>query len=452
MAQQNFLSAEEPADKRAVLAERVLTAMSALIARSPDFNADEFPSDIAAALRLARATLASADARSLEQTVEFSIQASEAMAATARITGEIRATNTKSQTIAAASEQLTTSIGQIAATAKQVASAMDEANDASAAGAKAADATADASRNIGHSFDRMNAAAQQLATAAGQIATFVETIELIAKQTNLLALNATIEAARAGEAGRGFSIVASEVKALSGQTQKATDDIRSRIGRLNGNVHELIESVSGVRQFVDHSVHQAEDARRLIEKMNAIVSENAMQMNEIAGVLDQQTAAVGEIATGVNFVAQHTDSASQYTGKVIDAVGASEKLINEQFADLEQRSIPDYVLFRAKSDHLLWKKRLSEMLVGLNSLKVSELADHHQCRLGKWYNAVTDQGLRSNAAFAQLLQPHEAVHRHGKAAAECYARGDRAGANAELEEMEKASVAVLQGLDALLAR
>ncbi len=429
---------------------RFLAAVSALIARQPNVHLEGFSPDVAAALNQARGVLAAADEQSLRQTVEFSIHASEAMAATARITGEIRDTNTRAQTIAAEVQDLTGSIDRITATAKNVAASMESANSAISAGADSTREAAVASRNIGQSFSRMREAADQLAAAAEQIGTFVATIEALSRQTNLLALNATIEAARAGEAGRGFSVVASEVKALSGQTQNATDDIRSRIERLERYVGDVMQCVTEVRDYVDRSVQQSEGASKQIEQVRAIVADNSGKMGEMAGLLHGQNQVVGEIADSVNAIAGTARTADDHASQVIAAVGASEKLINEQFADLEKCNIARYVLHRAKSDHLLWKKRLSEMLVGLNTLKPTELADHHNCRLGRWYDAVTDRALRENPAFAALLAPHEAVHRHGRAAADCYVRGDRAGSLAELDQMEEASKAVLSGLDRLL--
>jgi methyl-accepting chemotaxis protein len=431
---------------------RLLAVLAALMARHPELDLDGLAPDIADALRSARAAIAATDERSLRQTVDFSIQASEAMAATARITGEIRDTDGKAQRIASGVEELTASISQISSTANNVATSMDTAKEAMSAGATATQEAAESSRTIGQSFGRMSGAADQLAAAASQIATFVTTIDGLAQQTNLLALNATIEAARAGEAGRGFAVVASEVKALSGQTQKATDDIRARIARLEAHVQEVMESTQEVRAYVERSIQQSEAAREQIEQVRAIVADNAGQMGEIAGVIRQQSEAVAEIAGGVNAIAGHVSVATQYANQAIAAVAASEGLINELFGDLEQRNIPRYVLHRAKSDHLLWKKRLSEMLVGLNSLKASELSDHHQCRLGKWYDAVTDAAVHDDPAFRALLGPHEDVHRYGRAAAQCHAHGDRAGAMAALSEMEKASQSVLQGLDRLLAR
>ncbi|HRH96429.1 MAG TPA: CZB domain-containing protein [Prosthecobacter sp.] len=215
---------------------------------------------------------------------------------------------------------------------------------------------------------------------------------------------------------------------------------------------EVMRNVAEVRGFVERSVEQSDAASVQIEQVRSIVADNTSQMGEIATVLDQQSQAVAEIAQGVTSIADHAKVTAGYADRAIVAVGASETLINEQFADLDRRNIPNYVLHRAKSDHLLWKKRLSEMLVGLNSLKPSELSDHHQCRLGKWYDTVGEQRLREHPAFAALAAPHEAVHRHGRAAAACHARGDHDGAKAELARMEQASEAVVESLDRLLSR
>jgi methyl-accepting chemotaxis protein len=427
-------------------------AITSLASRSPALTLDAFPPQIAAAFRDAAARLAAADEQSLREVVSHSMHASEAMAATARVTGDVRNTDMKAQTIAAGAEQLTASIEQIAETSKAVAASMQTANTAISAGTQATRQSADASRNIGQSFNRMTGAADQLAAAANQIGTFVATIEGLAQQTNLLALNATIEAARAGEAGRGFAVVAAEVKALSGQTQKATDDIRTRIARLEQHVQEVVKSVDEVRGYVDRSVEQSDTASEQIEQVRGIVAENTAHMGEIAGMLHQQSQAVNEIAAGVHAIAEHANDAADDISEVLAAVGASEHLIAGQLAELATRGVRNCVLHRAKSDHVMWKKRLSEMLVGLDSLKPGEINDHHQCELGRWYDGVADAALRNNPDFVKLAEPHAAVHSHGRAAAECHARGDKAGAGAALRDMEKASDAVLQGLDRLLAR
>jgi methyl-accepting chemotaxis protein len=133
-------------------------------------------------------------------------------------------------------------------------------------------------------------------------------------------------------------------------------------------------------------------------------------------------------------------------------VKKSEELVARKFEELDTRDITDYVLHRAKSDHNLWKKNLSEMLVGLNSLTEDALGDHQSCRLGKWYGTISDETIKGHPAFAALDKPHAEVHTCGKKAAALFAQGDREGAQAAVSEMEIASAEVIRLLDELLAR
>ncbi|SHM13352.1 methyl-accepting chemotaxis protein [Roseibium suaedae] len=409
------------------------------------------PEELRSLLSLMNAEMLRRDELLLKQTVDYSIQASRAMAATARITGAIRETDRYASGISGGVEEMTISIEQISGTAADAATSMEQANDALQGGVDATRSSAEASRQIGVSFAKMTEEAHQLAEAAEQIGMFVGTIEGLAQQTNLLALNATIEAARAGEAGKGFAVVASEVKQLSGQTSKATDDIRARIERLQSHVTEVLETVEGVQELVSSSAVKSEEAANQIENVRGSVSETTYRMTSISELLSQQSDAVREISEGMHAVVDHSRSASGFAEDVIRSVASSETIINEQFADLDGRKVRNYVLHRAKSDHLLWKKRLSEMLVGRSSLRSDELSDHHHCRLGKWYDSVSDARIRNHHAFKSLLPVHEAVHVNGKEAARLYASGDLEGAFTRIADMEKASDQVLTLINQLLA-
>jgi methyl-accepting chemotaxis protein len=133
--------------------------------------------------------------------------------------------------------------------------------------------------------ERTNGAVRELDEAAKRIGHVVKLITAIAEQTNLLALNATIEAARAGEAGRGFAVVASEVKALAGQTAKATEEIASQIG--------------GMQQATTRSVDAIEAIRATIREIGEI-------SGAIAAAVTQQGAATQEIARSVDVAAKRT--------------------------------------------------------------------------------------------------------------------------------------------------
>ncbi|MCE1237966.1 MAG: methyl-accepting chemotaxis protein [Hyphomicrobiales bacterium] len=430
----------------------IVAALAAVAGRRglPDMAA--LPPILAETIRTLDAAFASRDRTMLANAVAYSMNASEAMAAAAHITGEVRESAVRAEAMAAGIEEMTASIRQIAATAETVSSSMNLAARASSEGAEASRAATEASREIGRSFGRMNAASEQLVTATGQIATFVATIEGLAQQTNLLALNATIEAARAGEAGRGFAVVASEVKMLSGQTQKATDDIRTRITRLEQHVRELAGSIEDVARLVEESVARSDVAGARMEDLRGAVADGALRMSEISGVLNEQTAAVEELSTGLASISRHTGQARGHTDAVNRAVSKCEQAVEGQFAFAETLNIPDYVLYRAKSDHLMWKKRLAEVLIGDVVLKPSDLSDHRQCRLGKWYAGVADERIRSHPAFRALPQPHEAVHVEGRRVAELIGRGDREGAEAAYREMDRASIEVVAQLDRLIER
>ena len=356
----------------------------------------------------------------------------------------------RANAISAGVDELTASIDEISNTANRVASTMEVVHDAMQSGAEATQAVADSNRQIGVSVEGMNEGAVKLADAAEQIGAFVATIDGLSQQTNLLALNATIEAARAGDAGKGFAVVASEVKLLSGQTHKATDDIRDRIERLQTYVKEVLSSVEQVKDLVKASAERSEQADKEIHAVLGDIGSSSEHMTEIAGLLHGQSDAVQQIASEMHAIVSHSKAANSYTAEVIAAVGGSEAIIAEQFGRLEKMEIPNYVLHRAKSDHLLWKKRLSEMLVGLNTLRAEELADHHQCRLGKWYEAAKNTEIAAHPSFEQLLPVHQAVHDFGKQAAQLYEQGDQEGAIEAARQMEEASEAVLNKLNDLI--
>ena len=224
------------------------------------------------------------------------------------------------------------------------------------------------------------------------------------------------------------------------------------VERLHADVTKLLGSVEGARESMTTAKDLTAQVDADISGVNDIVQRNFEHMTGVADMLGEQSNATKELAEGLHSVANGSKKAAERANQVIATVRDSEALIEKRFEMLDSRTIHDYVLYRAKSDHFLWKKRLSEMLVGFNNLTESELADHHSCRLGKWYNNVSDETIRRHPAFAALEKPHAAVHEHGKRAAALFARGDREGAYRAVEEMNGASVDVVRLLDELIAR
>jgi len=175
------------------------------------------------------------------------------------------------QTVASATEELSASIGEIA---QQVGQSSRIAGEA-AERARGTDGTV-----------------QALAEAAQKIGDVVDLIQDIAEQTNLLALNATIEAARAGEAGKGFAVVASEVKNLANQTSQATGEIAQQIGAIQSASRDTVEAIAAIR--------------RTIEEINEVAT-------AISAAVEEQSAAVGEISRNT---AAAADGTTQVSGEI----------------------------------------------------------------------------------------------------------------------------------------
>ena len=433
--------------RQATESKALVAALEALASGAiPDTS--ELPSDVASAVNAASERLRAEDLAELERTVTFSMQTSEAMAAVASAAGEVRDMDSHAQTTSAAVEELDSSIRTI----NQLAASSSGLTECVSETAAAREAAAEARREVGQigdAFETINARIGGLENASRQIAEIVDTISQIADQTNLLALNATIEAARAGEAGKGFAVVAGEVKALSGQTAKATEDIRNRINALQGEVRAISGAVAQSPASVEAVANAAETVEARVEAGDRKVRESEGHVSEIARLMDEQSGATTELAQSVSGVAQGATRARERTDNVVAASATYEKTVVAALASLQDRNIDDFVLHCAKSDHLLWKKRLSGMLMGVSNLREDELADHRSCRLGKWYEAARAQ-FSDSQTFVALETPHAATHEAGKRAARLWSQGNREGTEAAFAEMEEASKEVLRLLDQLI--
>ena len=206
----------------------------------------------------------------------------------------------QASTVATASEELSATAAEIAQNCHIAAENSRHANDSALDGAAVVQATVNLMTQIAERVKESARTVAGLGTNSDQIGQIVGTIEDIADQTNLLALNAAIEAARAGEQGRGFAVVADEVRALAERTTRATKEISVMIRSIQqatGNaVSSMEEGVNQVEKGTAEAARSGEALHYILTQIDAVT----MQVNQIATAAEQQTTTTNEIARNIH--------------------------------------------------------------------------------------------------------------------------------------------------------
>lgn len=234
--------------------------------------------------------------------------------------------------VATATEQINVVVQEMAFSAANAADQARSANECASAGQKVVSETIAIIRELSEDITSAQKSIEKLASDSQNIGHVLDVIETIAEQTNLLALNAAIEAARAGEQGRGFAVVADEVRSLASKTQQSTEEIKTIIDALQKGSRKSVKAITVSNQKMIQSMKVAASADGSLQAINHAVTQIHTLNTEMSNTANQHSGTTDEISNNVKYIVQKSND----TLENAKTVSASSQNLDELASTLSQ--------------------------------------------------------------------------------------------------------------------
>lgn len=293
-------------------------------------------SQIELALMMRKAELRAVSGRTSETTGQILIAAEEEFGTIQSIEQSLSQQFSETEQVATAVEELTHSIQDVASNASAASEVTEEANRESQKGLESIATTISVIEQLAAELENSREVIDHLAQNSEKIESILEVIGNISEQTNLLALNAAIEAARAGEAGRGFAVVADEVRSLATKTRSSTNEIQTMISELQSTAKNAVAIMGRGGELSEECTNRANQTGEVLNNITSLLTVVTDNSHQIAVAVDQQAGVTKEVnrnVTNIKMLADETldvsKSSVSRTSLLVDNLEALQRLIKQ---------------------------------------------------------------------------------------------------------------------------
>ena len=267
---------------------------------------------------------------------DTSIQADSIYNANANMSDNIGQQTDQMSLIASAIEELSASANEVSSNSTEASETAQVSYQTAVNGGEIVDNSLNQMNKISAAFDDSAGSIEELSQQSQQIGEILSVIHGIAEQTNLLALNAAIEAARAGEQGRGFAVVADEVRQLASRTTQATSDVETAIDQIRQHTQVAVSSMKVGRERVSKGIEDSQSVANILQQIISQASEVSQQIENIAETAKQQSTVTHEIASNSDHASRMSKEVSQSISEVVSLSESVSKTTQQNALQLSE--------------------------------------------------------------------------------------------------------------------